>query len=67
LGTATLDLRVFATQKKKVGLEVVGTAALRLKDLRDVLALLTEQLEFQDLLDAQIAARKARKAKRAIA
>jgi hypothetical protein len=51
---------VFATQKKKVGPEVVGTAALRLKDLRDVLALLTEQLEFQDHIDAgQAAARKA--------
>ena len=66
--TDVLDLRVFFAPSRRAESEVVGTATLRMQDLRDVVALLSERLQFQDQLDvAQAAARKTRKAKRAIA
>ena len=61
-----LDLRVFAALNKQVEPEVVGNATLRLQDLHDVVALLSEGLPFQEQLDlAQAAARRARKKNRA--
>jgi hypothetical protein len=66
--TDVLDLRVFSAPSRNVEPEVVGTATLRMQDLRDVVAILSERLQFQDLMDAgQAAARKGKKAKRAIA
>ena len=57
---------MFAAPSRRVEPEVVGTATLRMQDLRDVVALLSERLQFQDQLDAgQAAARKTRKAERA--
>jgi hypothetical protein len=63
-----LDLRVFSAPNRNVEPEVVGTATLRLQDLRNVVAMLSKRLQFQDQLDAaQAAARSGRKKKRAIA
>ena len=63
-----LDLRVFAALNEQVEPEVVGNATLRLQDLLDVLALLSEGLRFQDQIDAgQAAARRARKTRKPIA
>jgi hypothetical protein len=55
-----LDLRIFATQHKRA--EVVGTARLRMADVPEVVRLLTERLQFEDLLLAgESAARKSRR------
>jgi hypothetical protein len=63
--TGVLDLRVFATPKRR-RTKQVGTATLRLEDLREVLPMLTERLRFEDrLVEADIAARKLKKHKAA--
>jgi hypothetical protein len=50
---------VFAAQNKQVDSEILGTAALRMQDLCDVVPLLSQTLQFQDHIDAgQAAARK---------
>jgi len=65
--TGILDLRVFATPKKRRA-QPVGTATLRIEDLREVLPMLTEQLRFEDLLvKAKAAARKSTKRKATLA
>ena len=65
--TGILDLQVFACPKKGVGAEVVGTATVRLQDLRYLVEVLTERLQVQDYIDAaQAAPKKTRKAKKAI-
>jgi hypothetical protein len=59
-----LDLRVFATQHKRARAEVVGTATLRMQDLRDVVKMLTERLHVEDqLLAAESPARKSKRLK----
>jgi hypothetical protein len=63
-----LDLRVFAAQNKHVEPEVVGNATLRLRDLREVVAFLSHEIQMRDWMDdAQAAARRTRKKKRTIA
>ena len=64
--TGALDLRVFAAPSRSVEPEVVGTAALRMQDLRDVVAILRDELRLQNHIDAaQRAAKRTRKKKRA--
>ncbi len=59
-----LDLRVYAHHPKKRA-QAVGTATLRMEDLREVLPMMTEQLRFEDLLiEAKAAAGKSKKHKR---
>ena len=58
-----LDLRVFATPKRR-RTKQVGTATLRLEDLREVLPMMTERLRFEDLL-IEAEARKSKKRKAA--
>jgi hypothetical protein len=61
--TGVLDLRVFATPKRRRA-QVVGTATLRMQDLRAVLPMLTKRLRIEDLLiEAEAAARKSKKRK----
>jgi hypothetical protein len=63
--TRVLDLRVFATPKRR-RTKQVGTATLRLEDLREVLPMMTERLRFEDLLiEAEANARKSKKRKAA--
>ena len=65
--TGAIDLRVFLAASRNVEPEVVGTASLRMRDLRDVVEILNERLQFQDALDATKAARRGTKTRRAIA
>jgi aminoglycoside N3'-acetyltransferase len=58
--THILDLKVFTSPKKRVPAELVGTASLRMQDLRDVVEILSRRLQIQDWMDAQAEARKAR-------
>jgi hypothetical protein len=63
--TDVLDLRVFSAPSRRVEPEVVGPATFRMQDLRDVVAILSEGLRFQDHIDAgQAASGKGRKKKR---
>jgi hypothetical protein len=63
--TGVLDLRVFATRPKRRA-QIVGTATLRMQDLRDVVPLLTERLQIEDqLVKVESAARRSRKRKAA--
>jgi hypothetical protein len=48
--TGVLNLRVFATHPKKRRAEIFGTATLRMEDLREVAAMLTERLQIEDQL-----------------
>jgi hypothetical protein len=60
--TGVLDLRVYAHHSKRRPAQLVGTATLRMEDMREVLPLLTEQLRFEDLcIEAEIAAKKSEK------
>jgi hypothetical protein len=60
--TGVLDLRVYDHQPKRRRAQLVGTATLRIDDLREVQPLLTEQLRFEDLcIEAETAARKSKK------
>ena len=47
--TGAIELRVFAAPNRNVEPEVVGTASVRMQDLRDVVAILSERLQFQEL------------------
>jgi len=59
-----LDLRVYAHHSKRHRAQQVGTATLRMEDLREVLPMMTEQLRIEDLLiEAETAARKSKKCK----
>jgi hypothetical protein len=63
-----LDLRVYAQHSKRRRAQLVGTATLRLEDLREVLPLLTESLRFEDLcIEAETVARASKKRKAASA
>jgi hypothetical protein len=63
--TDVLDLRVYVHHPKKRA-QAVGTATLRMEDLRGVLPMLTERLRIEDLLiEAEAAARKSKKRKAA--
>jgi hypothetical protein len=62
--TRVLDLRVFATPKRR-RTKQVGTATLRLEDLREVLPMMTERLRFEDLLiEAETTAKSRRNERR---
>jgi hypothetical protein len=66
--TGVLDLCVYAHHPKRSRAQQVGTATLRLQDLREVLPMLTEQLRFGDqLVKAEAAASKSKKRKAASA
>jgi hypothetical protein len=57
-----LDLRVYAQHCKRRRAQLVGTATLRMEDMREVLPLLTEQLRFEDLcIEAEATAKKSKK------
>jgi hypothetical protein len=45
-----IDLRVFAANLRLEKTTIVGTANIRVQDLREVVSLLTQQLQFEDLL-----------------
>jgi hypothetical protein len=61
-----LDLRVYAHHSKRRRAQQVGTATLRMKDLPEVLPMMTERLRFEDLcIEAETAARKSKKRKAA--
>ena len=60
-----LDLRLYAHHPKRGPPQIVGTATLRMEDLREVLPMMTERLRFEDLLvEAEAAARKSKNGKR---
>jgi hypothetical protein len=64
--TGVLDFQVLAAPNQRGRPKVVGNAIIRIQDLRDVMALLRDELRLQDRMDAgQAAARRARKKKRA--
>ena len=64
--TGVLDLQVFAAPNQRGRPKVVGNAVIRIQDLRDVMALLRDELRLQNHIDAaQPAARRTRKKKRA--
>jgi hypothetical protein len=48
-----IDLRVFAANLRLQKTTIVGTATLRTEDLREVVSLLTQELQFEDLLAAK--------------
>ena len=57
--TGVLDLRVFATHCKRGRAQIVGTATLRMEDLREVAPMLTKRLQIEDqLVKAEAIARK---------
>ena len=56
--TGVLDLRVFATHRKSGRGQIVGTATLRMEDLRELVPMLIEQLQFDQLVKAAAIARK---------
>jgi hypothetical protein len=61
-----LDLRVYAHHPKRRRAQQVGTATLRMEDLRELLPMMTEQLRFEDLLiEAKATAGKPKKRKAA--
>jgi hypothetical protein len=62
--TGVIDLRVFATHPKRRRPEIVGTASLRVQDLRDILPLLRERLLVEDYMRAAEAARGGRRPSR---
>jgi hypothetical protein len=56
----------FAHHPKKRRAQQVGTATLRMEDLREVLPMMSEQLRFEDLLiEAKATAGKSKKRKAA--
>jgi hypothetical protein len=62
--TGVLDLCVYAHHPKGRRPQVVGTATLRMEDLRDVVPMLTERLRIEDqLVKAESAARRSKKRK----
>ena len=62
--TGVLDLRVYAHHPKTRKAQPVGTATLRMEDLREVLPMMTERLRIEDLLiEAETAAKKSKKRK----
>ncbi len=62
--TGVLDLRVYAHHPKRRRPQVVGTATLRMEDLRDVVPMLTERLRIEDqLVKAESATRRSKKRK----
>ena len=64
--TGLLDFQVFAAPNQRGRPKVVGNAVIRIQDLRDVMALLRDELRLQNHIDAaQPAARRTRKKKRA--
>jgi hypothetical protein len=61
-GSGTLDLSVFALPLKGNRTQTVGTATLRMADVPEVLRLLTERLQFEELLiEAEVTGRKSKK------
>jgi hypothetical protein len=63
-----IDLRVYAHHSKRRPAQLVGTATLRMEDLREVVPMLTERLRIEDrLVKAEAAARKSKKRKAASA
>jgi hypothetical protein len=61
-----LDLCVYAHHPNRRRLQQVGTATLRMEDLRGVLPMLTKRLRIEDLLiEAEAAARESKKRKAA--
>jgi hypothetical protein len=61
-----LDLRVYAHHPKRRRPQQVGTATLRMEDLREVVPMLTKRLRIEDLLiEAEATARKSKKRKSA--
>ena len=64
--SATIDLSVFALPLKGNRTQTVGTATLRMADVPEVLRLLTERLQFEELLiEAEANARKSKRRKAA--
>jgi hypothetical protein len=62
--TGIVDLSVFAKPLQGGRTQTVGTATLRMADVPEVVRLLTERLQFEDLLLAEeSAARKSKKLK----
>jgi hypothetical protein len=62
--TGTIDLSVFALPSKGHRTKTVGTATLRMVDVPEVVRLLTERLQFEDLLLAgESAARRSKRLK----
>ena len=59
-----LDLRLYAHHPKRGPPQIVGTATLRMEDLREVLPMMTERLRIEDLLiEAETTAKKSKKRK----
>jgi hypothetical protein len=64
--TGVFHLRAFASHPKKRPAEIVGTATLRMEDLREVASMLTERLRIEDqLVKVESATRRLRKRKTA--
>jgi hypothetical protein len=64
--TGVLDFQVFAAPNQRGRPKIVGNAAIRIQDLRDVMAFLRDEFRLQNHIDAaQPAARTGRKKKRA--
>ena len=62
--TGTVDLRVFSANLRLQKTKTVGAATLRIRDLREIVSMLTQQLEFEDLLGKEKAvSRGSKKAK----
>jgi hypothetical protein len=61
-----INLRVFAANLRLEKTTIVGTANIRVQDLREVVSLLNQQLQFGDLLARQgrTSSRKSKKMKR---
>jgi hypothetical protein len=61
-----LDLQIFASHLKRREAQLVGSATLRIGDLRQVLPILTERLQIEDqLVKAEAIARKSKRRKTA--
>jgi hypothetical protein len=62
-----LDLRVYGHHPKRRRAQQVGTATLRMEDLRDVVPMLTERLRFEDqLVKVEAAARRSKNVRRQV-
>src|ERR1700680_3266860 len=61
-----INLRVFAANLRLQKTTIVGTANIRVQDLREVVSMLTQQLQFEDLLARQdrTSLRKSKRMKR---
>ena len=63
--TGILDLWVYAHSPKRRRGRLVGTATLRMEDLREVVPMLAERLRIEDLLVRKSTSRNSNKAKAA--